>query len=531
MSKSNIKKLHRKKSSEKRKSILNLSHSEACKTFMQHENYCNFELPPYILFDPILKTINSLLKKNKLSDIYNPSDLQNADKINHTILHNKDGKYAWRPIQLIHPVLYISLVHNITNKENWKIICKRFEEFKKIPHIKCMSIPVVAFKKKKTKPEQILSWWEKVEQQSIKMCLDYEYLTHIDISNCYGSIYTHSIPWAIHGREEAKNNRNNKNLIGNVIDKHLRDMSYGQTNGIPQGSVLMDFIAEMVLGYIDGELREKIKNNGIKHYNIIRYRDDYRIFTNSLSDGEQIVKLMSEILIDFGMALNPNKTKPTDQVIKGSIKPDKLYWIQQKQKTSSLQKYLLLIHNLSMQFPNSGSLMSALGKFYDRLKNKSIIKKTKKRKYKNKQKNNIKNIYQLISIITDIAYHNPRSYPPSAAIISNLISCIDDTEKQKEVISKIRKKFEKIPNTGYLDIWLQRVVIGFDESIDFDDPICNLVAKKDNISIWKSNWLNKKFEKKIKDETIVDEEKLRRVKGEPIKREEFEVFPRNYISG
>jgi hypothetical protein len=28
-------------------------------------------------------------------------------------------------------------------------------------------------------------------------------------------------------------------------------MNNGQTNGIPQGSVLMDFIAEMVLGYID----------------------------------------------------------------------------------------------------------------------------------------------------------------------------------------------------------------------------------------------------------------------------------------
>ena len=62
------------------------------------------------------------------------------------------------------------------------------------------------------------------------MSLDYEYLTHIDISNCYGSIYTHSISWAIHGREEAKKNHNNKNLIGNAIDKHLRDMSYGQTN-------------------------------------------------------------------------------------------------------------------------------------------------------------------------------------------------------------------------------------------------------------------------------------------------------------
>ena len=344
------------------------------------------------------------------------------------------------------------------------------------------------------------------------MSLDYEYLTHIDISNCYGSIYTHSISWAIHGREEAKKNRRNNNLIGNIIDEHLRAMSYGQTNGIPQGSTLMDFIAEMVLGYIDCELTKKVKDTGIKNYDIIRYRDDYRIFTHSLRDGEKIVRFISEILIDFGMSLNPNKTKPTDQIIKGSIKPDKLYWMQQKKSIVSLQKDLLLIHNLAMKFPNSGSLMNALGKFYDRLKNKK----------------NIKNIYQLISIITDIAYHNPRIYPISAAIISKLVSCINNTKKQKEVIEKIKQKFKKIPNTGHLDIWLQRVVIGFDENISFDEPICKLVANEDDIPIWKSNWLQENFKQEIKDKIIVNQQELNKVKGVPIKREEFAIFPGGY---
>jgi len=55
-------------------------------------------------------------------------------------------------------------------------------------------------------------------------------------------------------------------------------MTYGQTNGIPQGSVLMDFIAEIVLGYTDLELSHKINQLKIEDYQIIRYRDDYRIF-------------------------------------------------------------------------------------------------------------------------------------------------------------------------------------------------------------------------------------------------------------
>ena len=55
-------------------------------------------------------------------------------------------------------------------------------------------------------------------------------------------------------------------------------MSYGQTNGIPQGSALMDFVAELVLCYIDSLLSEQIEGIEKSEYKIIRYRDDYRIF-------------------------------------------------------------------------------------------------------------------------------------------------------------------------------------------------------------------------------------------------------------
>ena len=33
------------------------------------------------------------------------------------------------------------------------------------------------------------------------------FLVKTDISNCFPSIYTHSIPWALHGREQAKGDR------------------------------------------------------------------------------------------------------------------------------------------------------------------------------------------------------------------------------------------------------------------------------------------------------------------------------------
>ena len=53
----------------------------------------------------------------------------------------------------------------------------------------------------------------------------------------------------------------NLDVLGNNIDKHLQAMSNGQTNGIPQGSVLMDFIAEILLKYSDELISYEIQKN------------------------------------------------------------------------------------------------------------------------------------------------------------------------------------------------------------------------------------------------------------------------------
>lgn len=121
-----------------------------------------------------------------------------------------------------------------------------------------------------------MNWWNDVEQKSIELSLKYNWIGITDITDCYGSIYTHSIAWALHGISTAKTNRK-ETLIGNAIDKKIRNMTYGQTNGIPQGSLLMDFIAEIVLGYGDLLLTEILEEEKIEDYTILRYRDDYML--------------------------------------------------------------------------------------------------------------------------------------------------------------------------------------------------------------------------------------------------------------
>ncbi len=459
-----------------RKSILDLSGDKARAFLLKPESYCSLDLPPYIVFGDLIDGVNKALDGKMLSTLLSAKS-RDYDDVNYTILHNKDGKYAWRPFQLIHPALYVSLVHAITKNDNWTLICNRFKLFAANEQIRCISLPMVSESEQKDKAEQVSHWWHEVELKSIELSLDYEYLIKTDITDCYGAIYTHSIAWALHTKAEAKKkeNRENKDLIGNVIDGHIQDMRHGQTNGIPQGSALMDFIAEMVLGLADLELSERIQKEHIEDYRILRYRDDYRIFVNSPQVGEKIVKLITETTTGLGLKLNPAKTKASSDVVKASIKSDKLAWLGRKQGAKSLQKHLLIIHDHAIGFPNAGSLVTALNDFHKRIS-------WAKEPFEG-------DTMPLIAIVVDIAYRNPRTYAICAAILSKLLSFVKTDEARISIAERIQKKFSQIPNTGHMEIWLQRVTLQLGNAIAYDEAICKLVVGED-VNLWNVDWIS-----------------------------------------
>ena len=453
------------------KLILELTASEAQAFLLKPESYCNLDLPSYIRFGALIEGVHKALEGKKLSDL--SSKPRDHDDVNYTILNNKDGKYAWRPFQLIHPALYVSLVHHLTTDANWQLVLDRFNEFSANTKIQCLSLPVVSLSDEKDKAEQVSHWWHAVEQRSIELSLDYEYLLETDITDCYGAIYTHSIAWALHTKTVAKQQRNDRGLLGNIIDAHIQDMRHGQTNGIPQGSTLMDFVAELVLGLADLELSEKIQHAKIEDYCILRFRDDYRVFVNNPQDGEQIIKFLTEVTIGLGLKLNPGKTKASSDVVRASIKSDKLAWIFRKRSEKSLQKHLLIIHDHATQFPNAGSLVVALNDFFKRIsRSKRVLEQSMPE----------------IAIVVDIAYRNPRTYAICAAIISKLMGSLETEEEKKVVAEKIKNRFAKIPNTGHMEIWIQRVTLPIANDMSYQEPICRLVSG-DGVSLWNTEWI------------------------------------------
>lgn len=488
------------------KSILSMSSNAAKKYLLKSESFSNVELPIYYNFDNIISYILKLTEGKNMSDFYNdqikPQDL---DNVNYTIVKNKNGKYDWRPIELIHPFLYIQLVQEITLKENWKFIKNRFKQFRNNERINCYSIPGESSTKKHDKKSNIYNWINNIEQKSIMLGLKYRYMAKTDISNCYSSVYTHSISWALYTKEEAKKkeNRNDKKLLGNVIDELLRKMNYNQTNGIPQGSVLTDFIAEIILGYADELLSEKLSNFDVD-YQIIRYRDDYRIFANSEIELNEILKVLTEVLFELNFKLNVTKTEITDNIIKDSMKKDKyeLLYLYINPKLTLEQK-LLIIKQISDNYSSDSRIKTLITDLYEKeVKNL----KRKPRHYA-----------EIISVIVDIMYNKPGLYNISIAILSELLKKLSTNEK-KYFIDLIIKKFKNTPNTEYLNIWLQRLTINNSEEKDYDCNICKKVYNT-NTKIWNSSWLNID----IKEECIIDLETLKNI-SDVISSEEVDRF-------
>lgn len=484
-----------------KKTILEMSNEDARRFFLQSSKYCTIDLPKYFDFQTLLCNLEHKIGKKKLIDIQKstPKDCEN---VNYKFLTNKDGNFAWRPFQIINPAIYICLVNRITETENWELIKKRFDCFQKNERIKCYSLPIIPEESdnqlKADTAMNILNWWEEIEKQSIELALGYNCVLITDITDCYSSIYSHSIGWALHGKEEARSHRNEMSptLIGCVIDVIIQAMSYRQTNGIPQGSVLMDFIAEMVLGYADLELSNKlnllkVESNDIEiDFQILRYRDDYRIFTKTQEDAVKIAKLLSEVLADLNLKLNIQKTFVSNRIIRDVIKPDKLYWNEAKHEETTLQKHLLLIHSLAEKHPNSGSLSTALSCFLDRIYPLSILKEDSSK--------------VLISILVDIAYNNPRTYSLVIVCIGKILALESDKNLVNEIYSLINKKFENKPNIGFWKVWLQRLTIKElrEEEMDSEEKLCQIAANNSTVQLWNNNWLKDDYQQIIQNSSI-----------------------------
>lgn len=194
-----------------------------------------------------------------------------------------------RPLSVPHPVAYSRL--SLCIKENWD-------------DLKVIKANPNSFFRPKRYPDGRLFIMDyeggpKRAMRGLPQAFGKRFVVHADIANCYPSIYTHSIPWAAVGRDEAKTRRDIAEWF-NIFDKRVREANRGETHGIVIGPATSSIVAEFILGRVDEALREDFVH--------FRFVDDFHAYCASEEEALAFIRRLSDELRLFNLGLNAHKT-------------------------------------------------------------------------------------------------------------------------------------------------------------------------------------------------------------------------------
>ncbi len=211
-----------------------------------------------------------------------------------------------RQLAIPHPESHMHLCKTI--EKYWTSINEHIGK----PKTKFNFCHVRKIKGKKHIFEMSYEGWEKWKKEECEQdyCLGCEYVVKADISTCFPSIYTHSIPWAIQGKDEAKEkrfptnrkNKDEKSHWSNNLDRDVRNCNDSQTNGLLIGPHTSNIVSEIILTSVDYILQEK----GFKK--VIRYIDDYTYFAEDENNANNFLKTLELALKEYELLLNQKKT-------------------------------------------------------------------------------------------------------------------------------------------------------------------------------------------------------------------------------
>ncbi|WP_422091708.1 antiviral reverse transcriptase Drt3b [Tenacibaculum ovolyticum] len=255
----------------------------------------------------------------------------------------------------------------------------------------------------------------------------YNKLLKIDITKCFDSVYTHTLPWALFNKTIVKANiPSSLQTFGGEFDRLMQDLNANETNGIIIGPEFSRIFAELILQQIDINIYERLKtkdSNGknLIHkvdYEIFRYVDDYFIFYNEESNKDRIIEAFKLSLKDYKMYLNDKKSIQYSKPIITEIS-------MAKQKINDLFNNHLILKEKEVLLENEQS--SSILYF---------------------SSNNVITRFKSIIKESGIEYKDIMNY--TLAVLDNKTSKLINKFKSLEdvVSSKTQKEFEK----GFLEI-------------------------------------------------------------------------------
>lgn len=194
-----------------------------------------------------------------------------------------------------------------------------------------------------------------------------------DISSYFPTIYTHTIPWALHSKAEAKANRaKSPEFFGNILDHRCMGTQDGQTIGLPIGPDTSHIIAEMIGVAIDDAIRIAL-GGWPKGF---RYVDDFTFFFSTREEAERALAVIIKCVSTFELQINASKTKIVEvrelvqESWKYSLKKLKVS-ARRRQQKDDIHHYFEVLFSLETRFKDESLVKYGLKQL-----SSTIIKKS-----------------------------------------------------------------------------------------------------------------------------------------------------------
>lgn len=324
------------------------------------KGYFPKELPPPFTTKSFANNLTNILSNKKIIE---PNEQKiDTSKCSYFTIPNK--RIGRRKIEIPNPLQQLRLSKTIVKE--WPQIV----EFTTCSPLSMSKLEILPNSTRAISPyrkpekDDYFGWslGHEIRKKRIEVSNTARHLLVADIANFYDTIYTHSIPWALHTKKVAKKNRKDS-LIGNLLDKQVMKCRDGQTSGIPVGPDTSRIISEIVATAIDIRLAENINTlRGVRFY------DDYYLYFRNMSELETSYSSLQDAVRDYELSLNLSKVQKLD------IKDESLdkLWVNKLRKFqfrvsehpitehNDLIHYFDLSFQLAQQYPNDSVIHYAI---------------------------------------------------------------------------------------------------------------------------------------------------------------------------
>lgn len=375
-----------------------------------------------------------------------------------------------RTFGIIHPKIHSDIAFTIS--DNWDdIVDCIFHEKNKVCSY---SFPIPVNDKnlgsigELRSGRMIYEFIEMAENDVASIAFRYKYLIKTDIKNFYPSIYTHSIPWALHGKRNIRqpNNRQNYDFAGNCLDKLFQNANDGCTNGVPVGSVVSDIISELVLSGVDRELSKSLENNDVV---VVRFKDDYRILAKTKPEGHSVIKSLQAALKEYRLELNDGKTE-IHQLPNGLFR----HWVSeyhavnpQPKKCYEFKRFkevYLSVIEIDRNNPGCG----VIDRFLADIVNKKYEIRIKRLDHKS--------LTKVLSLLLMLASLRIKSFPKVLALIEAILTSSFGSKHVDLIVEHLEEFLQELNSREIDNRYLISWIIYFLRSNELDSKLKNNVS-------------------------------------------------------